>query len=1068
MVVMQMICPSCGFDSPSNFKFCGECGAKFDLRYQSSDKIIAPSVSAIETLDGNVAERRQLTVMFCDLVDSTQLSDYLDPEDLREVIHHYQKACGEIVQRYDGHIAQFLGDGLLIYFGFPHAHEDDARRAAISALEMINAIKTLNRAFTLPKNYTLAVRIGINTGLVVTSELGSGMKKEHLALGKTPNIAARLQSLSGPNQILISDDSYQLIKDDFNFKLQGDLQLKGIADAVIGYQVIESIDNKNNIIDASGKSSSEIIGREYELGKLLNLWKKTEQGQGCTTVVSGDAGIGKSRLLKACRDKLNSDDYHLMVARCHAYGETSTFSPIIDLLQRIVGLTSSLSLEEKRNKLHSFLECEKFDIEEDFPIFAAFLDLPLHARDKKILISPQKRKAKIIELVIELLVRSSNHAPLLLIVEDLHWVDPSTLELLNTLIDVIPQQRIFSIFTCRPHFNIPWDESDTLNILHIDNLEQVDIESMLLSLTSGKALPVEIVEHIVNKTDGIPLFVEELTKMLLESDVLRYVGNKFVINDSVSENMILEQSIPATLQDSLTARLDSMGAAKEVAQLGAALGREFSYSLLRSVIVKGQDELDAALQELVDAELLYRRGLPPNADFIFKHALIQDAAAASLLKSHRQVLHQRIADVLIDEYPDITSNRPEQIAHHFTAAANYEMAMDWWITAGSHALEHSASVEAIEHAKQGLNLLQHVSDTERNRRRELYLQMTLGPVLTATKGYAAPEVENAYKRAFALCQTVGAGADLFPVLWGFYAFSVVRSEFLESLDAATQMLEIANKLNDEAMQLEAHQALGLINYFMGKPPLAKEHINKVLQLDNKRRDRSFTFKSGQDASVCNLAFAALNSWQLGDDAQAIQYSKQAIQVARDLEHPFSLAYALNFASWLSYMQDNPEQTKIYAQEEIDLSIEHAFFWIHKGKLLLGWALAQSDDVDEIKRGHSLIKEGFHAYKEPGARLGQTLQMAIDASICLREGDTKEGLEIVANGLQAIKETGEVFWHAELLRLKAEFLQKEDSEQALECYKQAISIAEQQGALGLVQRVTLSMNMFSSYDEIVRL
>lgn len=1062
---MKVICPSCGFESPTGFKFCGECGAKFDARFSSSEPIPVPSIAAIETLDGNIAERRQLTVMFCDLVDSTQLSDHLDPEDLREVIHHYQKACGEIVQRYDGHIAQFLGDGLLVYFGFPHAHEDDARRAAISALEMINAIKALNRAFTLPENHTLAVRIGINTGLVVTSELGSGVKKEHLALGKTPNVAARLQSLAGANQILISENTYHLIKDDFNFNSKGKLQIKGIAEAVTAYQVVESIDNKNNIIDASGKTSSKIIGREPELKKLLSLWDKAVEGEGCIAVVNGDAGIGKSRLLKACRDELNSDDYQLVVARCHAYGEASTFSPIINVLQRIIGLTASLSIDEKRNKLRSFLERDQFDIEEAFPLFATFLGLPLSARDKEIIISPQKRKTRMIELVTELLVRSSQQLPMLLIVEDLHWVDPSTLELLNNLIDVVPGHNIFAVFTCRPNFKIPWSESDLLNILHVDNLEQVDIESMLLSLTNGKSLPAEIIEHIINKTDGIPLFIEELTKMLIESDLLRFVGNKFVLNDTESEHLILEQSIPATLQDSLTARLDSMGAAKEVAQLGAALGREFSYALLRSVISRGQDELDAALQELVDAELLYRRGLPPNADFIFKHALIQDAAASSLLKSHRQVLHQRIATVLIEEYPGIANNRPEQIAHHFTAAANYETAIDWWIKAGSHALEQSASVEAIEHAKQGLNLLQHVSNSERNRRRELYLQMTLGPVLTATKGYAAPEVENAYKRAYELCKTVGVGGDLFPVLWGFYAFSVVRSEFLEALDAATQMLDIADKLKDESMQIESHQALGLINYFMGQPQLAMRHIEKAFELDSKSRDRSFTFKSGQDASVCNLAFAALNSWLLGNNQQAEQYSKQAIQLARELDHPFSLAYALNFAAWLSYMENNPEKTKIYAQEEIDLSIEHAFFWIHKGKLLLGWALAQSDDVGEIKRGHSLIKDGFHAYKEPGARLGQTLQMAIDTSICLREGNIDEGLEIVTNGLQAVDETGEVFWHAELLRLKAELLNKNDPEQALDCYQQAVSIAEQQASLGLVQRVTDSMDAFTAQQRV---
>lgn len=1057
---MKAICPSCGFESPVGFKFCGQCGAKFDGRNVSSDSLSAPSVSSIKTLDGNTAERRQLTVMFCDLVDSTQLSDYLDPEDLREVIHHYQKACGEIVNRYDGYIAQFLGDGLLIYFGFPHAHEDDARRAAISALEMVDAIKALNRAFTLPENYTLAVRIGINTGLVVTSELGSGLKKEHLALGKTPNVAARLQSLAESDQILISESSYDLIKNDFNFASLGKLKIKGLVEGINSYRVIESIDNKNNIIDASGKTALKIIGREFEVEKLLSLWKKSVNGEGCVSIVSGDAGIGKSRLLKACRDELNSDDYQLVVARCHAYGESSTFRPIIDVLQRIIGLTSSLSVDEKRSKLHSFLEREELDIEEAFPLFATFLGLPLSARDRDIVISPQKRKLRIIELVTELLIRSSQKVPMLLIVEDLHWMDPSTLELLNYLIKEIPQHKIFAVFTCRPSFIIPWEESDTLKEIHVDNLEHIDIEKMVLSLTHGKTLPKEIIEHIVNKTDGIPLFVEELTKMLIESGLLRFVGNKFVLDGELPTS-----AIPATLQDSLTARLDSLGAAKEVAQLGAAIGREFSYELLRSVMAKGQDELDAALQELVDAELLYRRGLPPNADFIFKHALIQEAAAGSLLKSHSQKLHQRIAMVLIDEYPNVTKNRPEQIAQHFTSAANYETAIDWWIKAGSHALENSASMEAIEHAKQGLNLLQYVADTERNRRRELYLQMTLGPVLTATKGYAAPEVENAYRRAYELCQTVGAGEDLFPVLWGFYAFSVVRSEFLEALDAATQMLDLADNLKYISMQVEANQALGLINYFLGQPKLARRHLDKVIALDVGDRDRSFIYKSGQDSSVSTLVFAGLTYWIMGDNEKAEKYSKQGLDLARERGHPFSLAYALNFVSWLSYMQGNVAKTKIYAQEEIDVSLEHEFFWLHKGKLLLGWAMAQSDNPDDIEEGHQLIKNGFHAYKEPGARLGQTLQMAIDANICLRKLDIDEGLEIIENGLQAVDETGEVFWHSELLRLKAEMLQEIKPEEAAECYQQALIVAEQQEALALVQRVNGSLEKFNDHQKI---
>jgi class 3 adenylate cyclase len=708
------------------------------------------------------AERRQLTVMFCDLVDSTALSGQLDPEEYRDVVRAYQTACTEVIRRYDGHIAQLLGDGLLVYFGYPQAHEDDAQRAVRTGLGILAAMEDLNTRLQQEKGIQLALRIGVHTGLVVVGAMGGEGRYESLALGEVPNVCSRIQGLAAPNTIAISEATSRLVQGYFECQDLGAQTLRGVAEPVHVYRVLQESGATSRLDIAQPRGLTPLVGRESEVALLLERWEQAKAGQGQVVLLTGDAGIGKSRLVQILKEHVASEPHTCWECRSVEYSQNTALFPLTDLFQRILGFETSETPEAKLAKLELGLSQYRLPVEESVPLFAPLLSLPLPENRYPLLnLSPQRQRQKTLETIIAILLELAERQPVLFILEDLHWTDPTSLEWLNLLIDQTPTASMLVLLTCRPYFQPAWHHRSYLTEITVNRLSQTQVEQIVTRITDGKIFPGEVLTQVIEKTDGVPLFVEELTKAILESGALKAVDHHYELTGALST-----LAIPTTLQDSLMARLDRLVTAKGIAQIGATIGRQFSYVLLQAVSQLDEVLLQHELGRLVEAEIVYQRGVAPQSTYVFKHALIQDAAYASLLKSTRQQYHQHIAQVLEEQFPETTVTQPELLAHHCTEAGLTEKAVHYWQKAGQSAIERSAHVEAIVHLRTGLALLQTFPETPERTQRDVDMLIVLGASLIATKGYAAPEVGETYTRAQQLCQHLEEPQQLFPALRG--------------------------------------------------------------------------------------------------------------------------------------------------------------------------------------------------------------------------------------------------------------------------------------------------------------
>jgi class 3 adenylate cyclase len=654
------------------------------------------------------AERRQLTVLFCDLVDSTVLASQLDPEDWREVVRAYQETCAKVIARFEGHIAQYLGDGLLVYFGYPLAHEDDAQRAVCAGLGMVEAMGQLKTRLAQERGVQLAVRLGIHTGLVVVGEMGGGTHYEQLALGETPNLAARLQGIAAPNTVVISVATYQLLGGFFACQSLATPRLKGVAQPLEAYQVLYESTARSRLEAAESASPTPLVGRESEVALLQERWLQVKDGLGQVVLLSGEAGIGKSRLVQVLAAHVAAEPQAwLTPCQCSPYHQNTALYPLIDILERVaLRFDREETPQQKLNKLEGFLVQYGLPLAEAVPLFAALLSLPLAESYTPLAGSPEQQKQKTLHALLTIMLCIAAQQPVLLVMEDLHWVDPTTLELLSLLVDQGPTARILTLFTFRPDFNPPWTGRAHLTQVTLNRLPRRQAAELTGRVARGKALPPAVVEQVVAKTDGVPLFVEELTKMVLEYGLLQEWEERYELTGPLPP-----LAIPATLHDSLMARLDRLAKVTGLAQLGATLGREFSYELLQAVSPWDEGTMQQGLYQLVAAEFLYQRGVPPQATYSFKHALIQEAAYQSLLKSARQQSHQRIAQVLEARFTETVETQPELLAHHYTEVGLTAPAVHYWHQAGQRAHQRSANQEAIQHLTKGLEVLATLPET---------------------------------------------------------------------------------------------------------------------------------------------------------------------------------------------------------------------------------------------------------------------------------------------------------------------------------------------------------------------
>jgi TOMM system kinase/cyclase fusion protein len=1074
-----MHCASCGTENPPNAKFCNECGTALtgkpeenrgteepekrgrEQRRKRSRR--QPSLQTLDarhqTLDASrearEGERRQLTVMFCDLVGSTALSTQLDPEELREVIQAYRATCATVIHRFDGYLAKYIGDGLLVYFGYPLAHEDDAQRAVRAGLSILAELSQLNARLQSTvgahSRAPLQIRIGIHTGLVVAGEMGVGDQPEPLAIvGETPNIAARLQGLAEPNTVMISAATYHLIQGYFECADLGLREVKGVPTPLQVYRVLGESEVQSRLEVVASRGLTPLVGREQEVRLLLERWERVKEGQGQVVLLSGEAGIGKSRLLQVLREREASEAHTRLECRCSPYYQNTALYPVIDLLQRVLRFSREDSPEEKLSKLEQALvgAHSRAPQHDAVPLLASLLSLPLPDRYPPLTLTPQKQKEKTQQAVLMWLLQEAERQPVRFDVEDLHWADPSMLEFLGLLIDQAPTPRLLVVLTFRPEFRLLWPPRSHVMPITLSRLVRAQTEAMIERVTGGKALPAEILQQIVSKTDGVPLFVEELTKMVLESGA--HVGATHALPAPLG--------IPATLQDALMARLDRLAAAKEVAQLGATLGREFSYELLHAVSLVDEASLQQALAKLVEAEVLYQRGLPPQARYLFKHALVQDAAYQSLLKSKRQQYHQQIAQVLEERFPETKEIQPELLAHHYTEAGLITQAIPFWQRAGQRAVQRSANAEAISHLTKGLEWLKTLPDTPERAQQELTLQLALGIPLMTTKGWAAQEVEQVYTRARELCRQVGETPQLFPVMWGLWVFYTVRGEHKMAHELGEQLLTIAQSAQDSALLLQAHHALGPTLFSLGELGLARAHLEEAIALYDPQQHRSHAFVyGGHDPGMCCCSYASFTLWLLGYPDQSLESLRKGLTLAQKLSHPFSLAQALYYAAWLHQLRREGQATQEQAEAAIRLSTEPGFAsLLGVGTFYRGWALAEAGQGEE---GIAQMQQRLAAFRAMGTEMLRSYHLAMLAEACGQGGQAEEGLSALSEALMLVNKTGERWYEAELYRLKGELTLAQSSVQkeAEECFLKAIEIACRQQAKSLELRAVMSLS-----------
>jgi class 3 adenylate cyclase/predicted ATPase/ABC-type transport system involved in cytochrome c biogenesis ATPase subunit len=992
----------------------------------------------------STAERRQVTVMFSDLVGSTALAARMDPEDLREVISAYQNCVAETVRRFDGFVARYMGDGVLVYFGYPRAHDDDAERAVQAGLELIAAV--------LASPVSLQTRVGIATGLVVIGSLiGSGEAQERGIVGETPNLAARLQEIAAPNTVVIEETTRKLVGNFFELESLGEKDLKGIPRSVQIWTPLRAklVESRFEALHPTGLTT--LVGREKELELLMRLWSKAKSGEGQVVLLSGEAGIGKSRLTAALLENIAREPHTRLRYFCSAHHTQSALSPFINQLQHAAGFKHSDSPKEKLSKLNALLAQSTHD-PEDVAILADLLALPVDDHYRFQDLTSQKRKEKTFAALLAQVDRLAARQPVLLIFEDVHWIDPSSLELLAATMEHVTQLRVLLLVTARPQLVPPWPSYPHLTTIALTRLDRRDGAAMILRLTGGKTLPKEVMDQILTHTDGIPLFIEELTKMVLESGLLRERDGGYGLDGPLPP-----LAIPTTLQASLTARLDRLSPVREVAQIGAAVGREFDYELLRGIAGLPKHKLDDALNQLVRSELIFCRGKIPHAVYTFKHALVRDAAYAGLLKGRRLHLHGAIAKVLEQEFPEVLQAQPEIVAYHYAEARSYEKALRYWYQAGKRSAARSAHNEAVGHLKQGLAQLPNIDDPMLRNKSELLLQTALGNSLRAIKGWSTGSVKQAYTRALQLCKETGLDEHVFPAVFGLWTWNFLHTPLDEAQALAEHLMKIADNLDDSVYKVLAHEALGFTSFAQGKLAAGHAALQRSISLCEDSKVPVYLDLSAQDPRVHVRSYDGMALWFLGYPDQALRSCAEARLYADKSQHPFSQAMARAISLRVHQFRGEAAVVAAQADGAIALCEEHEFVhYLAMALILRGWARASQG---EFEKGIAEIQEGLEKERATGALLFESYSLGLLADACIKNARYGQAFEFLEQArLRLDDENSERFYAAEIYRLLGEtYLRSHQHlDQAERYFCNGLKVAREQEARSLELKLCMSI------------
>lgn len=1037
-----MHCTQCGAAALPDAKFCGACGSPLGVSCKScglnNDRqatTCAGCGASLVELAKSVAERRHLTIFFVDLVGSTSLAASLDPEELRDFYARYQDICGDAIKQYEGHIAQYLGDGIMAYFGYPNAHEDDALRAIRAGLEILTRVEDVMVGGIRP-----SVRIGIHTGLVVVGDVGSGQRQETLALGEAPNVAARVQAEAVPDSLLISEATRQLVAGSFRLEDLGSRILKGISQPMQIWRVLGLSDAASRFEAAAASGLAPFVGREAELDMIRTAWMRAVAGSGQTVLLRGEAGIGKSRLLGAARSMVSDDDHVEFAFECSPYHGNSAFYPIVQMLERRLGLDEEAPPAEAVGLLERLATERSVAPPEAVPLLAALLEIPVGEPYAQLELAPEMQRQRTMGVLAQLLVGSPGGVPTLVVMEDLHWADPTTLELVTSVVARQGDVPMLVLASTRPDLPSLWTPEESRRDHTVEALPSDDTRALVAGVVGGKSLPDKVLEEIVARTGGIPLFVEAVTRTVVDAGVLEELDDRFELTGPMPTGLI-----PATVHDSLMARIDMLGEHKGVAQLAATIGRQFSQQLLLALSGLSSHELEEALRHLMDLDLVSRRGLFPHWTYEFKHALLRDAAYESLLRKTRQEYHGRIATTLRDRFPDVADEQPELLARHFEEAGLVDDAVAYHQRAGQRAMKRGAHVEAMAAFTRAIELLADQDETEERVRQELALRASMGGSLVATRGYCAPEFEENALRSRELCDALGTPPELAPVLYNLWVLNLAASRREPTEKYAQELLDFTHTLPEGPAHVSAWFAQGTTLLYRGRFEEARAAFDRALEHWSPDMHEELVRTYGDDHGLFAQVYLEWLYLFVGEPARARRMTAHTLRQADEFVDPLAQALTLAFAMIVHHDLRDPEGTREYAERTIDLTTQQGFpFW--RSTALVGRGLHRVE-AGELAEGRSEIENGLGFFDLIQQKLPLTYWTSYLVEALLASGAYEEGVDVVDRLLEMSATNVDSFFEPELWRLRGALLEAAhgDSDDAYACYERALAAARETGA-----------------------